>query len=110
MDLQQQLANALVELKNASLDIQENASEESWHDLMQCYGLLFLGGNFNTIYSVDLLHTLVNKFDMDIDIEILHELIPDICPRLGMKASPMARLEDVGKPDAPISCYSIELF
>lgn len=110
MELQQQLTDALVELKNASLRMQETVSAESWHDLMEHYDLLFLGENFNTIYTVDLLHTLINKFSIDINIETLNELIPSICPRLGMTASPMVRLEDVGNPNVSIECYSVALF
>ncbi len=72
--------------------------------------MLFLGEKFNIIYSVDLLHTLIAKFRIDIDIETLNKLIPIICPALGMEISPMVRLKDAGNPDAPITCYSIELF
>lgn len=103
MNLQGQNANVLLELKNASLRIRGNVSEESWHDLIQRYDMLFLGERFSTIGTVELAHTLVSKFSIDIDIETLNKLIPEICSSLGMTANPMIRLEDVGKPNAPIS-------
>lgn len=110
MELNQQIASVLIELKQASLSIQGHASHETWHSLMEQYDMLFLGEKFNTIYCRELVHTLNKKFKISIGIEELLSLIPQICSTLGMKTEPLVRLEDVGKPTAPIAEYSIELF
>lgn len=110
MELNQKIASALVELKQASLSIQGNVSHETWHDLIERYDMLFLGEKFNTIYCRELLHTLNEKFQVSVDIEELLSLIPQICSTLGMETGPLVRLEDAGKPNPPIADYSIELF
>lgn len=110
MELAQQIASVIVELKQASLSIQRNVSYETWHSLMERYDMLFLGEKFNTISCIELWNALKNKFQISIGIEELLSLIPQICSALGMKAMPLIRLEDAGKPAAPIADYSIELF
>lgn len=110
MDMQGKIAEALLELKAASIVLHRNCSDDEWHDLINRYDLLFLGEQFNVIYSVELAHSLKAKFDIDIDIEALNILIPTICSSLGMEAEPMILLQDVGNPDAKIANYSITLF
>lgn len=110
MDVNQQIKSVLIELKQASLAIQGNASYETWHNLMEQYDMLFLGEKFNTISCIELQHTLKNKFYVNIELEELLSLIPQICSALGMKIDPLVRLTDVGNPTAPIADCSIELF
>lgn len=110
MELSQQIASVLIELKQAGLSIQGNASHETWHSLVERYNILFLGEKFNTIYCRELLYTLNDKFQISIGIEELLSLIPQICFTLGMKTEPLVRLEDAGNPMAPIAEYSIKLF
>lgn len=107
MTLPQQIGAALLELKHASEHIQNNHS--AWHDVMSEYNLLFLGDKFQVIYSVELAFSLKTKFGIDVTPEDLNEIIPGICSHLGMKSSPMVLAEDIGKTDAPIANYSIEL-
>lgn len=107
MTLPQQIEAVLLELKHASETIQKNHSV--WHDVMSEYNLLFLGDKFQVIYSVELAFSLKTKFGIDLTPEDLNEIIPGICSHLGMKISPMVLAEDIGKPDAPIANYSIEL-
>ena len=110
MELVEKISSALLELKQASLSLQRDANECTWHELMDRYDMLFLGEKFNTIYGIELRHTLSRNFGVDISMEDLIALIPNICASLHMNIKPLVLLENAGKPDAPIAEYSIELF
>lgn len=110
MDKEQVITQALLELKNASLAIQSEINDGSWHKLMETYDLLFLGEHANNIYSVELLHCLQKKFDLSIDIDELNKMIPSLCGALGMRCEPMIRLEDSSMSNPPIANFSISLF
>lgn len=110
MDLKVHIRDALLELKAASLSLQGNANDAAWHDLKEKYDLLFLGQHFNVIQSVELLHTLQAIFKIDIDPQTFNAVIPGICKELGMKTEALVSLEDISKPNPPISAYSITLY
>lgn len=100
------LINILIELRNASM----NTNKHTAKDLMKRYNLLFLGSNFNKIYSVELPQSFKTFFDFDININELHDLIPSACSNLHMGIEPLVKLSDANNPDAEIACYCITLW
>jgi hypothetical protein len=104
------LAEILLQMRHASHEVRSINTEEALRNLMHNYDMLFLGKNFNEINSLELCHCLKTKFDFDIDIDDLNDAIPEICKSLGMKFEPLINVKDVGKPNAPITAYSITLY
>ena len=82
-------------------------SEEDLKATMRKYDMLFLGGEFNTIYARELRHCLEKVFDKEIPINELLGLVPDVCGALGMKTEAMVFVDD---PDRKIADYQITLF
>ena len=98
LSLRTQIVSALLELKDASLAMQKNPSNESLSNTMKQYDLLFAGERFNMLLSKDLHAVLVNKFEIPIDLEEFHKIIPDICASLGMRAELERRVQNLKKP------------
>lgn len=96
----------LLELKSASLQCPK--TEQEIHNLAQKYDMLFLGEQLNIIYSDELCHSLNSKFDMQIDLEELNQIIPAICAELHMACKPMKKLNDMSS-SAPYA-FNISLF
>ena len=72
--------------------------------------MIFMGPKMNVINSIELLHTLKEKFSIDISLENLNGLLPNLCTELGMKTESLISLQDAGEPDPPIATYLITLF
>lgn len=100
----EKLIVVLSELRTASM--QSNSSNIK--SIMNKYDMLFLGGKFNTIYSVELCHSLSVHFDIKINNEALNKLIPIACNTLNMKFEPLIKLSKLGSSDP--SCFSITLW
>jgi len=75
---------------------------------MNKYDMLFLGSNFNTIYTNEMHHTLENYFHITIENEDFQKLVPSICNTLDMKYIPMQKVEDMSN-QVPY-CYQVELW
>lgn len=104
MDNVKVITEFLKELRIASKLIK---SEEDLRTTMHKYDMLFVGGEFNTIYARELHLSLQKVIDKQISMPDLLRLIPDICSNLGMKSEAMTF---VGDPDRKISDYQITLF
>lgn len=102
----QKLSEILLELRNASIRIMNDAEVKS---VMHKYDMLFLGSKFNTIYSVELHHSLTKIFKLDITMTELNSLIPTVCNMLNMSFEELIAVEDIGKPNPAIS-YQIILW
>lgn len=100
-----QLTDVLLELSQASKGI---SGEEELRATMVKYDMLFLGGEFNTIYTLELYHTLISYFGIETSREALNSLIPEVCTSLGMKCIPMAKANDLNNP-VPY-CYQVILW
>ena len=98
MDLRIRIKAALLELKKASLSVPEN-TEGKLHTLIEKYDMIFMGPKMNVINSIELLHTLKEKFSIDISLENLNGLLPNLCTELGMKTESLISLQDAGEPD-----------
>lgn len=101
------ITEILLEMKSSAQSLMHEPSDGKWHQLIEQYDMLFLGEKFNTIYAREMLHTLQEKYHLDIDLNELLDAIPHICAALHMQIEPMILLTDSGKPDAPIADYSI---
>lgn len=107
MDLNlEKLINALSELRYFSMHTTENTVI----DLINRYNLLFLGSNFNVIYSHELLQSLKEFFNFDIEINELNKLLPKACDALQIKYEPTIGLSDFSDPNKKIYCYTITLW
>ncbi len=104
----QQLSEILIELRNASMQINHLTTENEIKSVMHKYDMLFLGEKFNTIYSLELCHSLEKYFGIKLTNKELNELIPKSCGLLNMKYEPMAKVEDFSNPSP--YCYRIQLW
>lgn len=102
----ERLINILMELRSESMQ----ANPNNIRSVMDKYNMLFLGSNFNTILSIELLESLKSIFDFQIDSNELNKLIPLACQILNMKFEPMIATSDLGNPDAETICYNIILW
>lgn len=99
------LTDILSDLKNASKSITVDNAKIT----MSKYDILFLGAKFNSIYSVELYHSLNNVFNFNITMDELHSIITTACNSLNMKFEELINVEDIGK-SVPTSCYKITLW
>ena len=97
-----EILSVLLELRTASLQTTDDPRAT-----MIKYDMLFLGEKFNTIYSVELRHSLEKVFGINISIEELHQVLPSLCSTLGMNCEPMKAINDLSNP-VP-AAYSITL-
>ncbi|AQS04174.1 hypothetical protein [Clostridium beijerinckii] len=101
----QKLIDILNELKTASISSTSDTIEAT----MKKYDMLFVGSEFNTIYSVELHHSINNIFNLKITMDELNSLLPTACNILNMDFEKMIAVNDTGKPNAAIS-YQITLW
>lgn len=78
--------------------------------VMDKYDMLFLGGKFNCIYSIELLHSLKKFFNFEISKDELNTLIPVACKSLNMKFEPMIAVSDLKTDNPPLNSYAITLW
>lgn len=100
------LINTLSELRSASMQTNKN----TLYDLMDKYGILFLGSNFNSIYSDELLCYMKSNSNFNISDDEFLKLIPRACKMLDMKYNAMSKLADLSSPNRNVSCYNIILW
>lgn len=101
----QKLIDILCELRNESI----KSTPDTIRETMKKYDMLFLGSKFNTIYSIELHHSLNKIFNFDIKMDELNSLIPTACTALNMSLEEMIAVKDIGKPNPAIS-YKITLW
>ena len=104
------LVEVLKMLSAESFGLGNNPSESEVKALMSKYDMLFLGKNFNTIYSVELAHSLNKVMSINVENDDLNALIPNACNLLHMKYNAMVDAKDIGNPNIKVSCYQIELW
>ncbi|APC82097.1 TPA: hypothetical protein ACXDAZ_003498 [Clostridium botulinum] len=78
--------------------------------VMDKYDMLFLGGKFNCIYSIELLHSLKKVFQFEISKDELNNLIPVACKSLNMKFDPMIALNNLDSSNRSVDSYAITLW
>lgn len=105
-----QLVQIFLELRSASNSAKAANTEDSYMELIHKYDMVFGGEKFNIINSIELCHCLKTKFNFEISIDELNNVIPEICKPLNMKYEPLIDLKDSGNPDPPIAAYSISLY
>lgn len=101
----QKLIDILCEIRNASVRITPDTIRET----MKEYDMLFVGSKCNTIFSIELHHSLKTKFNIDIAMTDLNTLIPVACKTLNMSFEELVQVKDIGKPNPNIS-YKITLW
>lgn len=104
---QQQLKDILLELSFASKSI---ANGSDLRNVMNKYDMLFLGENFNLIYSAELRHTLKDYFGIEVSNEDLNLLVPLVCKDLRLECSSMYAVSDLSNPNRKPYCYQIKLW
>ncbi|MCP8969694.1 hypothetical protein [Ectobacillus ponti] len=86
MENVQRLVEILQELRLASLSMQSTLQTESEiKAAMKKYDMLFLGGNFNFINTVELHHSVKNVFNWNIEKDEFLKLVPAACESLEIK-------------------------
>lgn len=103
------LSNILMELKTASSYVNQNPTDGNLRSLMDKYNMLFLGENFNCIYSSELTHAINNVFKIQVTNEEITAHIPIVCTALHMDYEPMVAVKDVSNPNPGLACYKITL-
>jgi hypothetical protein len=106
-EMLQKLVTILIELRSESSKASAVNSEESIRALMNKYNMLFLGKDFNCIYTYELCHAMNNYFKLNINNDELNSLIPTACKMLNMNFEPMVSLEDIS--DRKLACYHVTL-
>lgn len=99
------LIDVLTELRNVSI----NSSPSTIESIMHKYDMLFVGSKFNTIYSVELRHSLDKIFNYIVSMDELNSMIPTACKTLNMKIEQLIAVEDIGQPNPAIN-YQITLW
>lgn len=110
MEYTGKISALLLAMKNDALQVSKATTDESWHQLMSKYDVLFLGEKINTVYAREIYSCLIRPAHIDISLQDFLALIPSVCHSLNMKINPMIALKDRSQPNPPIGDYSIELF
>lgn len=100
-----QLKNILLELASASKSIK---NEDDLRNAMNNYDMLFCGNNYNQINSLELRHSLSQKFNIDVTNEHLNSLIPEVCSTLGIHITKLIAADN-SENTSPY-CYEITLW
>lgn len=101
-EIANQLRNALIQMRDASLAI---VDEKSYKETTKKYDCVLLGEKFNKLGSYELLHSLKKNFDVEMTNEELLEYLPTVCKTLDMQLEGLQRVDKLGE----ISAYFIEL-
>jgi len=107
---EKELAEVLLQLQAESRLAGRNNPEVAIHSLMDKYDMLFLGAQFNTIYTDELLLMLKQKLNLLVSKEDLLKMVPTVCAALHMHTEAMVNVKDMHEENPPIAQYSIELF
>ena len=107
-DLRQQVTVALQEIGSTGLKRCHNIDEAG--KVMREYDMIFHGEKFNKILSVELRHTLKNKFKVELTTDDLNKMLPSICKSLGMTIEPLISANDAGNPNPEVIAYSITIY
>lgn len=88
-----------LDVHRALLQLQKDVLSYSTASLTEEYGMPFLKSESSTfpcvITSGDLAFSLNEKLGIDITLAELNDLLPEICPPLGISLEPMASLDDL---------------
>ena len=103
----QQLISVLCELTSASKSITDDTA---FKEITNKYEILFLGENYNHIYSLDLRHALEKKFGIAVTNAELNDIVPSVCDQMGLECSPMYAVSDLSDPNRIPHCYQIKLW
>lgn len=110
MEYSERISNLLMAMRTDAIQVSKALTDESWHQLMSKYDVLFLGEKINTVYAREVYSCLIKPAHIDISLQDFLALIPSVCRNLSMKAEPMVSLKDINQLNPPIGDYSIELF
>jgi hypothetical protein len=106
----QKLVEILMELRSACTQVNQTPTEENLKKLMHKYDMLFVGKDFNCIYTSELAHSINTVFNIHIENDELTKLIPNVCKLLNMKYEPMVEVAKASMINPPIACYQITLW
>lgn len=87
-----------------------SAAQECGNDprnIIKQYDMLFVGKESNTVYSLEIRHSL-QKRGIEISNEDLNSILPSICPELGIALTPMVALNSTNKES--VACYQLTLW
>jgi hypothetical protein len=104
------LQGILLELRSVSIQLNANLSDDNFKKTVDKYGVLFIGGNCNCIYSDELARSIKSVFAIDITNDELNKLIPTVCKTLKMGCEPMGEVGSISYPNPKIACYQITLW
>ena len=100
-----QVRNVLALLRSESAACPR--TDECIEALMHKYDMLFLGENFNVIYTDELRRSMEKYFDISVSREDLVEMTPSLCKSLDMTYEAFCNASDETRK---ISVYSVKLF
>ena len=103
------LSNILLELKSESMKVSLNPSKYNLKSLMNKYDMLFLGKDFNCIYTNELTRAINNIFNIPVTEEEVNAHIPIVCQALHMSYEAMIGVSDISKPNPKLACYMVTL-
>ena len=103
-----EIAQLLIELRCASMEVYSNPSESNYRSLINKYSIIFAGEKFNKINSLELCHHIVTSFGTSIESDKFHNLLLNACNELNMKYEPLSKMSDLLNP-TPF-CYYIDLW
>lgn len=101
--MKEKVKQFLIEIRTAS----KNCGDDP-RPLLQKYDMLFVGRDFNTVYSMEIRHSLQKTYGIEISNEELNSLLPGTCAELGIKAVPMVAANSSEK--MLIACYQLTLW
>lgn len=78
------------------------------HAIMQKYDMLFVGKEFNIVYSLEVRHALQKNAGIEVSNAELNSLLPGICSELGIVLTPMTALNSTDK--SIVACYQLTLW
>ena len=104
------LIEILLEIRSSSKLLSQDLTDENLKALIHKYNMLFVGENFNCIYSLELANSIRTFFNVEVSNDALNSLIPEVCTLLNMQYEPLVSLGDTANSNPEISCYSIILW
>ncbi len=106
----EKLIEILLELRSASIQVNQAPTDANIHELHRKYDMLFFGKQINCMYTNNLAHSISTVFNIPVTNDELTNLIPSVCDTLNMKYKPMIEAKDAGKSNPSIACYKVMLW
>ena len=88
---------ALIEFKQAVYGID---SEQAHKALLTEYGVFFVGDRMNEAADTEIAASLRTHFHIQVTINALRAMLPQLAPLLGIALTPMDEQRDAGDPNA----------